>query len=262
MKIPIYQVDAFTDKMFGGNPAAICPLNEWLPDDLLQQIGNENNLSETAFLVKDGKDYHIRWFTPTVEVDLCGHATLASAKIIFHEWNFPGEEIIFHSKSGILKVKKEINGKLTLNFPNNKPFVVYNPPAGMLEALRLPEAIVYKGPFDYMVIVESQQEVEALQPDFKLLAQFECRGIVVTAPGNESDFVSRCFYPQSGIDEDPATGSAHTVMTPYWAERLGKNKLSAIQLSPRRGYFECELADDRVLMSGYAVIYMRGEITL
>ncbi len=262
MKIHIYQVDAFTDKVFGGNPAAVCPLNTWLPDELMQQIGMENNLSETAFLVKDGKDYHIRWFTPTTEVELCGHATLASAAVIFYEWGFSGDEVIFHSKSGELKVKKEINGKLTLNFPNNKPFVVYNPPACIPEGLQLAEAIVYKGPFDYMVIAEDQQQVEALQPDFKTLSQALCRGIVVTAQGDDTDFVSRCFYPQSGIDEDPATGSAHTMMTPYWAERLGKNKLTAIQLSKRKGYFDCELAGDRVLMSGYAVMYMKGEIEL
>ena len=262
MKIPIYQVDAFSDKAFGGNPAAVCPLNEWLPDELLQQIGMENNLSETAFLVKEGKDYQIRWFTPTVEVELCGHATLASAAVVFHQWGFSGDEIIFHSKSGALPVKKEINGKLTLNFPNNKPGLVENPPACILKGLKMENALVYKGAHDYMVVAESQQQIEALQPDFNTLAEAECRGVVVTAKGNESDFVSRCFYPQSGVNEDPVTGSAHTMMVPYWAEQLGKTTLSAIQLSKRKGHLECELAGDRVFISGHAVTYMTGEIEI
>lgn len=262
MKIPIYQVDAFSNKTFGGNPAAICPLNEWLPDETLQQIAMENNLSETAFLVKDGKDYQIRWFTPTVEVDLCGHATLASAAVVFHQWGFAGEQIIFHSKSGALPVKKEINGKLTLNFPNNNPQLVENPPECILKALKIENALIYKGAFDYMVIAENQQQIEGLQPDYITLAGAESRGVVVTAKGDEADFVSRCFYPQSGIDEDPVTGSAHTMMVPYWADQLGKTKLSAIQLSKRRGYLDCELAGDRVFMSGYAVTYMTGEIEI
>jgi PhzF family phenazine biosynthesis protein len=262
MKIPIYHVDAFTKKRFGGNPAAVCPLNEWLNDQLMQDIAMENNLSETAFLVKHGVEYYIRWFTPTVEVELCGHATLASAHIIFNHLSFPGDEVTFHSKSGVLKVYKEKNDQLTLNFPKYMPNPVKNPPACIKEGLKFEHAEIFKGPFDYMVVLESQRAVEELAPDFKALAKAESRGIVVTAPGDESDFVSRCFFPQSGIDEDPVTGSAHTMMTPYWAEVLGKTKLTAYQLSRRKGYMECELVKDRVYMSGHAITFMKGEIEL
>lgn len=262
MKIPIYQVDAFSSKVFGGNPAAVCLISEWLPEKLMQQIGMENNLSETAFLVKEGKDYHIRWFTPTVEVDLCGHATLASAHILFRHLGFPGDVLIFHSKSGVLKVTMHPDKKLTLHFPANPPHLVPEPPAAIPAGLYLSNPVVYKGSFDYMVIMENQKQIEDLKPDFKVLAQAGSRGVVVTAKGEEADFVSRCFYPQSGIDEDPATGSAHTMMVPYWAEKLGKKKLSAIQLSKRKGYLECELVKNRVLMSGYAVTYSKGEIEL
>jgi PhzF family phenazine biosynthesis protein len=262
MTIPVYQVDAFTGKVFGGNPAAVCPLQEWLPDALMQQIGMENNLSETAFLVKEGEAYRIRWFTPAVEVDLCGHATLAAAFVIFRYLAHAGNEITFLSKSGILKVNKEDDGRLTLDFPKSTIQEVPRPPACILESLSLTIAPVFSGSFDYMVLLNSQQEVEELKPDFKLMAQASSRGVIVTAPGNEADFVSRCFYPQSGIDEDPVTGSAHTMLTPFWAEKLGKTKLSAIQLSARRGTLDCELANDRVKMSGYAVIFLRGEIEL
>jgi PhzF family phenazine biosynthesis protein len=262
MKINIYQVDAFTDKVFGGNPAAICPLNEWLPDEILQQIAMENNLSETAFLVKNGKEYDIRWFTPSTEVDLCGHATLASAEVIFHEWSFREDELVFHSRSGALRVRKEVNGKLTLDFPVDNPQLVEDAPPSILAGLKMEHASIYKGTSDYMVVAENQSQVEALMPDFRTLAQAQCRGVVVTAPGDECDFVSRCFFPQSGIDEDPVTGSAHTLMTPYWAERLGKLQLSAIQVSKRRGYLDCQLAGDRVLMSGHAAMYMKGEIEI
>ena len=262
MKIPIYQVDAFSSKVFGGNPAAVCLINEWLPEKLMQQIGMENNLSETAFLVKEGKDYHIRWFTPTVEVDLCGHATLASAHILFHHMGFPGDVLIFHSKSGVLKVTMHADKKLTLHFPANPPQLVLQPSAAIAAGLHLSNPVVYKGTFDYMVVLENQQQIEEMKPDFKILAQAGGRGVVVTAKGEDADFVSRCFYPQSGIDEDPATGSAHTMMVPYWAEKLGRKKLSAIQLSKRKGYLECELVKNRVLMSGYAVTYLKGEIEL
>lgn len=262
MKIKITQLDAFTDKVFGGNPAAICILDEWLPDELMQQIGVENNLSETAFLVKEDKGYHIRWFTPSVEVDLCGHATLAAAKVLFDLPAVTGDEITFYSKSGQLKVKKQTNGKFTLDFPATPGRLVIDPPPVIFEALRMNGNAVFRGPFDYMVISDSQAQVEELEPDFNLLATLDSRGIVVTAPGDEADFVSRCFFPQSGINEDPVTGSAHTMMTPYWADILAKNKLSAIQVSPRKGYLDCELVGERVLMSGNAVTYLRGEIEI
>ena len=260
MKIPIYQADAFTDTLFGGNPAAVCPLQQWLSDELLQQIAVENNLSETAYLLKEGKDYHIRWFTPGTEVNLCGHATLASAHIIFTQLGHEGDTIIFHSKSGPLKVSQCSNGKLMLDFPANIPELVTEAPTGIFEGLGIAAAPVFKTSFDYMVVLPSQKAVEALTPDFKKLAQTPCRGVIATAAGEEADFVSRCFYPQSGIDEDPVTGSAHTIMVPYWAQQLNKKNMKAIQLSKRRGHLDCELAGDRVLMSGNAVTYLRGEI--
>lgn len=260
MKIPIYQADAFTGELFGGNPAAICPLQEWLSDELMQKIALENNLSETAFLVKDGNDYHIRWFTPGTEVKLCGHATLAAAHILFTLLGQTGNTIIFHSKSGPLKVTKLDSGKLMLDFPANIPEAIKEVPAGIFEGLGIATAPVFKTSFDYMVVLPSQKIIEGLQPDFKTLAQVPCRGVITTAKGDEADFVSRCFYPQSGIDEDPVTGSAHTIMVPYWAKELNKTSMKAIQLSKRRGYLDCELAGDRVLMSGTAVTYLKGEI--
>jgi PhzF family phenazine biosynthesis protein len=260
MKIPIYQADAFTGELFGGNPAAVCPLQNWLSDDLMQQIAVENNLSETAYLVKDNNDFHIRWFTPGTEVKLCGHATLASAHILFNVLGHAGDTIIFHSKSGPLKVTKHSNGKLTLDFPSNPPEAVTAIPNGIFEGLGIGTAPVFKTSFDYMVVLPSQKIIEALTPDFKKLAQAPCRGVIATAAGDEVDFVSRCFYPQSGIDEDPVTGSAHTIMVPYWAKQLNKTSMKAIQLSKRRGYLDCELAGDRVLMSGNAVTYLKGEI--
>ena len=260
MKIPIYQADAFTGELFGGNPAAVCPLQEWLSDELMQKIALENNLSETAFLVKDGNDYHIRWFTPGTEVKLCGHATLAAAHILFTLLGQTGNTIIFHSKSGPLKVTKLNSGKLMLDFPANIPEAIKEVPAGIFEGLGIATAPVFKTSFDYMVVLASQKIIEGLQPDFKTLAQVPCRGIITTAKGDDVDFVSRCFYPQSGIDEDPVTGSAHTIMVPYWSKELNKTSMKAIQLSKRRGYLDCELAGDRVLMSGTAVTYLKGEI--
>jgi len=260
MTIPIYQADAFTDKLFGGNPAAVCPLNEWLSDELLQNIAIENNLSETAYLVKDGNDYHIRWFTPGTEVDLCGHATLAAAHVLFTIPGHGADTITFFSKSGPLKVTKCSNGKLMLDFPSNPPEQVSEVPAGILEGLGVAAAVVFKTSFDYMVVLPSQKTIEGLTPDFKILAQVPCRGVIATAIGDEADFVSRCFYPQSGIDEDPVTGSAHTITVPYWAKQLNKTTLKAIQLSQRRGYLDCELAGNRVLMSGNAVTYLKGTI--
>jgi PhzF family phenazine biosynthesis protein len=262
LKLKITQVDAFAEKLFGGNPAAVIILDYWLEDELMQKIGMENNLSETAFLVKEETGYRIRWFTPTVEVDLCGHATLAAAKVLFDQQDFPGNELSFHSNSGILKVRKASTGKLTLDFPATPFEEVPDPDGVILKALRVDKARIFKGSFDYMAVIETQQLVEGLDPDFNLLSTLQSRGLVVTAKGDEADFVSRCFYPQSGINEDPATGSAHTMMTPYWAKVLSKNRLSAIQLSNRRANFDCELSGDRVLMSGNAIVYMTGEIEL
>ncbi|MEO6914342.1 MAG: PhzF family phenazine biosynthesis protein [Chitinophagaceae bacterium] len=262
MKIDIYQVDAFTDKPFHGNPAAVCPLQEWLPDELMQQIALENNLSETAFFVPEGDGYRIRWFTPTIEVDLCGHATLASAHVLYSFLDYQKERINFESKGGILTVSKAGRDLYALDFPRNNAIMIPDPPRNILDGLNLRQAEVHKGRLDYMVVLNTQEEIERLKPDFSLLAESPARGVVVTAPGNDSDFVSRCFYPQTGVNEDPVTGSAHTMSAPYWAKKLGKNKLSAIQLSARRGFLECQVTELRVIMTGSAVTFLKGEITV
>jgi PhzF family phenazine biosynthesis protein len=258
MKIPIYQVDAFTDHLFGGNPAAVCPLDTWLPDPLMQQVAMENNLAETAFFVKHEKGFHIRWFTPTVEVDLCGHATLATAFVLFELLGFPGDTIDFTSRSGLLTVKRNKEG-FTLDFPSDA-----------VTSCTLPEVAVdsfgsqpvgsFKGKTDYMFLFESQQQIEAMHPDLGLLSTLECRGVIVTAKGDKTDFVSRFFGPQSGVPEDPVTGSAHTTLAPFWADRLEKKELTAIQLSPRRGHLWCRVQGERVEITGNARLYMTGEI--
>ncbi len=258
MNYPVYIVDAFTRELFGGNPAAVCPLNEWLPDTTMQQLAKENNLSETVFFVKEAYHYRIRWFTPATEVKLCGHATLASAHVFYTELGYTGENILFESLSGRLVVSRKEAGLYTLDFPANTPQPVKDIPLAMFEGLGIDAAPVFTTAFDYMVVLPSQQAVETLQPDFKILAGVKARGVIVTAKGDEADFVSRCFYPQSGIDEDPVTGSAHTIMIPYWAEQLGKTSLKAVQLSSRKGHLQCELKGERVLMSGNAVTYMKG----
>lgn len=258
MKLPVYIVDAFTNKLFGGNPAAVCPLEDWLSDQVMQSIATENNLAETVFFIKNDGRYDIRWFTPLTEVKLCGHATLASAHILFTELGYTEDVIEFNSLSGLLKVKRTAEGKIQLDFPANMPEETDDIPDELFKSLGIKNAQVYKS-FDYMVVLPSQADVEILKPDLKTLAEIKARGVIATAKGNEVDFVSRCFYPQSGIDEDPVTGSAHTIMIPYWAAQLGKTKLKSIQLSKRRGYLDCELAGDRVLMSGEAVTYMKGE---
>ncbi len=262
MTISVYQVDAFSNTIFGGNPAAVCPIDHWLNDGLMQRMAMENNLSETAFIVKEDTGYRIRWFTPATEVKLCGHATLASAFVFFNILGYQGDTIIFQSQSGPLTVTRENDGRITLDFPSNPPELVNDPFPGIFAGLGIEKAPVYKTSFDYMVVLETQKEIEELHPNFTLLAKTPCRGIITTAKGDEADFVSRCFYPQSGIDEDPVTGSAHTIMVPYWAEKLKKNKMKAIQLSKRKGHLDCELIGDRVLMSGYGVLFMKGQIEL
>lgn len=260
MKLPLYQVDAFTDKLFSGNPAAVCPLKEWLPDKLMQNIAAENNLSETAFVVPRGADFQIRWFTPTVEVDLCGHATLAAAHVLFHHQHYPGSEVRFHSRSGVLPVRKH-GDVLTLDFPADKFHATEVLPA-FTDALKMKPVEAYKGLSDYMLVFEDESRIRGLKPDFRILSNLESRGVIVTAKGSESDFVSRYFAPQFGIDEDPVTGSAHTTLTPYWAGVLGKNELTAIQLSSRRGYLQCKYLGERVEISGKAKTYLDGEINV
>jgi PhzF family phenazine biosynthesis protein len=261
MTLSLYQVDAFTDKLFGGNPAAVIPLNDWLSDETMICIAAENNLAETAFYVPTESGFHIRWFTPTVEVDLCGHATLAAAYVIFHSEGYESSTVAFESQSGILTVEKNEEW-LTLNFPVDQ-FHVAVPPPALAESLRGTALLeVYKGKSDYLVVVESEEIVKTLDFDIIVLSTIPARGIIVSAPGSDVDFVSRFFAPQSGIDEDPVTGSAHTTLIPYWAERLSKTSLTARQVSSRGGYLQCELAGDRVKISGQGKLYLKGEIYL
>jgi PhzF family phenazine biosynthesis protein len=260
MQLKIYQLDAFTDKVFGGNPAAIVPLTEWISDDLMQKIALENNLSETAFYVLEGDKYHIRWFTPTVEVDLCGHATLATAYQIYHYEGFTKSIIEFSSKSGILKVEKQ-GDLLELDFPADKIQPSETPPA-FIEGLGLAPKETFKGSSDYMLIFENEAQIKAFKPDLKKIASVNCRGIIVTAKGDEVDFVSRFFGPAAGVDEDPVTGSAHTTLTPYWAKVLNKTTLSARQISARGGELQCTLVGERVKIAGKVAPYLVGEITI
>jgi len=255
----IYQIDAFTNKTFKGNPAAVCVLDSWLPDELMQNIAAENNLSETAFVVKNQDRFEIRWFTPTLEVDLCGHATLASAHVLFLYYHVPGSQLHFHSQhSGDLYVSKK-DDMLTLDFPVD-PIESVEPPVELLQAFKKKPLEVYQGKTDYLLIFESQKDIEGCDPDMTLLKKSKARGIIVSAPGKKDHFVSRFFAPGSGVDEDPVTGSAHTTLTPFWSEKLGKKKMKARQLSKRGGKLICELKGDRVLISGRAVTYLKGEI--
>ncbi|GAA4447971.1 PhzF family phenazine biosynthesis protein [Nibrella saemangeumensis] len=262
MSIRLYQLDAFTDQLFAGNPAAVCPLTDWLADEQMQRIAAENNLAETAFYVRTDQGYHIRWFTPAVEVDLCGHATLAAAYVIFFLEDKPDtDHIFFDSRSGTLKVCRE-GDWLTLDFPAdpvNKPPLL--PPA-LASSFDIKPAEVYKGKTDFLLVYEKQEDIEELMPDMRELSTVPARGIIVTAPGNDVDFVSRFFAPQVGIDEDPVTGSAHTTLVPFWAGRLGKTQLTARQLSKRGGYLECKLHGDRVDISGKVQLYLKGEILM
>lgn len=256
----IYQADAFTDRPFRGNPAAVVPLDQWLPDALMQQIAMENNLAETAFVVPYQEAYQIRWFTPSVEVDLCGHATLASAHIFYEQLGYQGKQIRFWSRSGWLSVTREDDGRLTLDFPADPPAPVTEIPTHLFSGLGIPEREVWRGKFDYLVELGSAAEVKALQPDFRTLAAVPSRGVLVTAKGDDMDFVSRCFFPQSGIDEDPVTGSAHCLLAMYWHERTGKTLMQAFQASARGGMMECEVMGNRILMRGKAVTFLKGEI--
>lgn len=261
MKLKSYQVDAFTDKIFSGNPAAVCPLESWLPDSVMQNIALENNLAETAFYVKQGNEYLIRWFTPTVEVDLCGHATLATAHVLYQHEGYSGDEIIFNSpRSGVLKVYRNEN-LLTLDFPTDTLSKIqwFNE---MNAGFNLIPLEGYKGKTDYLLVFENEEQIKNIQPNYPVIATWKVRGVIVTAKGKEVDFVSRFFAPQSGVNEDPVTGSAHTTLTPYWAEKLGKTELSAIQLSNRKGYLTCKYMGDRVHISGQAKTYLIGEIKL
>jgi len=261
MKLKIYQVDAFTNKLFSGNPAAVCIIDKWLDDKLMQNIALENNLSETAFVVPKGGQFEIKWFTPTIEIDLCGHATLAAGHVIFNYTAFSADEIVFESKhSGILKVKKE-GDFLTLDFPVDELKKV-SPPEQLVKAIEIEPIECYRGRSDYMFVYASVAEVQNIHVDCSSMQGLDFRGLIVTAKGKDVDFVSRFFAPSSGILEDPVTGSAHTSLTPYWSKKLKKQELSARQLSARKGELKCKLAGDRVLISGQAVTYMIGELEL
>lgn len=258
MQIPIFQVDAFTDTLFSGNPAAVCPLERWLPDELMQNIAAENNLAETAFFTLTSNGYEIRWFTPTTEVDLCGHATLAAAAVMFDQLQVQGERICFSSRSGPISVTKVADG-LQLDFPSQAPSV--STTAGDLSSILGFEAEQVLEATDLIAVAQNQQQLEQLNPNLNLISQLPYRGLIVTAPASgELDFVCRFFAPQSGIDEDPVTGSAYTELAPYWANRLDKSELTARQISKRGGSVHCQIAGDRVLISGQVKHYLQGVI--
>lgn len=259
MQLPIYQVDAFAERVFEGNPAAVVPLSSWLPDETMQAIAMENQLSETAFFLPEGEGYALRWFTPTTEVNLCGHATLATAHVLFTEEGVPGESIQFSSRSGILTVNRLERG-YSMDFPLDRPGPASELPAEVTEALGATVKEVLRGREDLVAVLESESEVRRLAPAMENIRRLDARGLLVTAPGDSCDFVSRCFFPRFGIDEDPVTGSAHTTLAPFWAEVLKTNSLSARQISDRGGNVHCHIEGDRISLSGNAVTYLQGQI--
>ena len=258
MKLSQFLVDAFTKKVFGGNPAAVIVLENWLEENLMQTIAAENNLSETAFVVKENDAYRIRWFTPAAEINLCGHATLATAHVFYNHLNFSEPEINFQSKSGLLKVFKN-NDLLTLDFPADV-LAEIELSNEMKTAFGIIPSKAFMGKNIVLLVFANQSEIENLHPDFDTIKKIHPHGVNCTAKGNEVDFVSRCFYPNFGINEDPVSGSAHTTLPVYWKTQQNKNKFSALQLSKRKGTLWCELVNDRVLISGYAVAFSQGEI--
>ncbi len=262
MNLRIFQIDAFTSEAFGGNPAAVMPLDCWLEDDLLQAIAMENNLSETAFLVPRGNDFELRWFTPATEVDLCGHATLASAHVLYQHLDYAGGEICFHTRSGELRVT-QASERYTLDFP---AYALSNGEMNMSvsDALGLTasEVVDVQGAGKQLHVFEFEEDVAGLNPDFSALRAATNNCIIATAPGDNCDFVSRFFGPPVGIDEDPVTGSAHCALVPYWAGRLGQDRFSARQISARGGELDCVFRAGRVAMSGQAVTFMQGQVNL
>ena len=260
MKLPLYWVDAFTEKPFHGNPAAVVPLDRWLSEEMMQRIAFENGLSETAFFVRAAPDrFHLRWFTPAVEVELCGHATLATAFTLFTQLNQGGSLVVFDSKSGPLKVTRQPNGRFELDFPS-RPAGPATPPDTLVRALGRAPEFVAKTKTNWLCVYARASDVLTLRPDHALLRQVTPGRMIVTAPGDDCDFVSRFFAPDAGIPEDPVTGGAHTTLIPYWADRLGQTHLHARQVSARSGELWCELRGDRVGIAGHAVLYLRGEI--
>jgi PhzF family phenazine biosynthesis protein len=259
--LTLYQVDAFTDKLFHGNPAGVCILKEWPKDEVMQNIAAENNLPETAFIIQKKEVVEIRWFTPTLEIDLCGHATLASAHVLFSYFPTTDNPIRFYSPhSGYLEVERDQEW-LTLNFPKDI-YTRVDVPEALVNAFQKSPIEAFRGKSDFLLIYKTQKTIEEMNPDFMMIESVGGRGVIVSAPGDEVDFVSRFFAPQSGINEDPVTGSAHTTLTPYWSQKTGKSRLTALQLSKRKGELVCELKGQRVLISGKAVTYLIGEIEI
>ena len=259
MKIPTYQIDAFANKVFQGNPAAICPLNERLPDETLIAIAEENNLSETAYFIETNKGFHIRWFTPTTEVDLCGHATLAAAYVIFNELGYKENSIVFESRSGKLNVKKD-NDLLVMDFPA-QPASDCELPVEIKQAFNIEPVECLKSE-DYILVFNNEDDILKAKPKLELLKNIDLRGVIITSRSKSYDFISRFFAPKYGINEDPVTGSAHTQLIPYWAKKLSNNKLHAKQVSKRGGELFCELHNDRVSIAGYAIKYLQGQIEI
>lgn len=255
--LKMYQVDAFASRVFEGNSAVIVPLDEWLPEHTMQAIAMENNLSETAFFVPSGTGFHIRWFTPTKEVKLCGHATLAAAFVLFNQLEYQHKTIHFDSLSGALSVTQQTNGRLTLDFPEQMP-TICDAPDALIDGLgKVPMTCLQHE--NYIAVFETQAQIESLTPNFEQLKQLNLQGVIATAPGNEHDFVARFFAPKFGINEDPVTGSAYTQLTPYWSKQLNQTQHRARQLSERGGEISCALKNGRVMISGQAVLYMKGE---
>jgi PhzF family phenazine biosynthesis protein len=262
MPLPVFHLDAFTPRPFAGNPAAVCPLAEWLDDGLLQAVAAENNLSETAFFVPAGDHFELRWFTPRCEVKLCGHATLASAFVVLHILETGRESVRFVTRfSGVLTVRRD-GDLLAMDFPALPPWPCAAAPAALIEGLGKAPAALVQIEDNFFAVYESAQEVRSIRPDFRLLEQLHPAGVAITAPGDDSDFVSRYFAPSYGIPEDPVTGSTHCSLAPYWAERLGKTKLHARQVSERGGEVWCEVRGGRVILKGNVVLTLRGELLI
>lgn len=261
MTLRLFVVDAFTDRLFHGNPAGVCVLDRWPDDDLMLNIAAENNLSETAFVVPSGEDFAIRWFTPKVEVDLCGHGTLASAHVLFKHLGYARNEIRFiNRRSGVLRASRD-KDRIVLDFPTYTVRKVPTPKA-LVEGLRRKPIETYRGKTTIMAIFPSERDIERMAPDFQKLVKVRATGVIVTARGDKVDFVSRYFGPWVGVPEDPVTGVAHTFLTPYWARKLGKVELEALQLSKRQGRLKCTLSGNRVKIAGLATTYMVGEVNI
>lgn len=256
----MYQVDAFTSTLFSGNPAAVCPLSEWLSDDLMQAIANENNLSETAFIVREGEHYRIRWFTPNAEVALCGHATLASAFVVFEMLGHESDTVIFNSLSGQLQVTKQ-QEQLQMDFPA-LPYKPITPSPALLNAMNVSPKEVYESTYDLLLIFDDEMKVKEAKLDLNAIAQLQNRGVILSSPSTTADVYSRCFYPGCDVPEDPVTGSAHCVIAPYWSKRFGKKSIHALQGGKRQGELLCEVKGDRVMLSGNCRLYLQGHIML